>query len=902
MEKNKISRERDTVARLEKLLFDQNWLLLSAELTSERLKSFKQSEPATFKKLFEIAHACVAHDLSQQAVAEDSSCLDFFSSVHPIYGSILVELLDITDIDVKIDFYNKAGSIYLTGNQLLQALPYYTRAYLLLYYYPEIITIEKAKLTKQILQRITQIECWLQATIFLNSLHLTAKKHDLTDVITRGFNFFDKLLQSKINCVLLHFFYQCFTPTVNRYLENLANQLQCSVDEDSDLNQFTIIIKQKILVLAEQLNQHKILLADTMLDLKQELSRLITACYTLVYNVIRDRNLTEIDEICDLIQPHQNNLPISTPPLYTATYEELSTDTGTWHQLWQGLAHAEQDLKLDFDSDLPLDTARYTRTVKAIIQRLCERIVTIIGKPSCAFAVIAQGSLARHEALPTSDLDLTILIASDDSDLRDQLASYFDHFLTSLNAWLSLLQGQWVCTANLIESDDVPKYERQSYQYNKLSTGLRIDPMDLNVTVHDNPFFLNTPTELANQVIQFCQTVESLPSVSHRIIANSLLKVCLLYSSEDNAEQLLLDYQVALDQLDMTGSSILTQYYENRLSQYQTELIRFNQLWQRRLTASNDQSIFFIKECLRLLTDWSNAVQDKNIVPYFVTGVRYTRHLLIRLKYQAEVGLKDLSNNWQRFENCFTFVIQPILYTCNYPHTNTYIDPLFDCLMQGFGCRNKSEQEIFEPTNLLNWLLQHQADFVTHEKFYDALLATSTTSFLSGYADAISILPEIDTKPWQTLLDKPDLLGYCQSERLAYQKLTQSLLSMTQNINPEIDGVVLLSWYGYDNQLYQRYLQLNEASQWIEPDSGNIKRHYASSLHRVASIETTSYALHIKQMPTLPLVERGIDILTRRLMSRGTPANLLARLEVNTKKYTISYPILISQTVGQQTQ
>jgi hypothetical protein len=436
---------------------------------------------------------------------------------------------------------------------------------------------------------------------------------------------------------------------------------------------------------------------------------------------------------------------------------------------------------------------------------------------------------------------------------------------------LQLCHGQWLCDQYIIEQPNAPAYARQVSKFRFLSAGLRIDPMDLEKLKQNASRLMSTPRLLAQWVADYCRQPQNITDEKEKVLAHSLLYAGLLYTSDISAKNLVTKYHAQLSDLlhqDLpnplknnplnalmtTNLSVFKAYVFCRMSEYQKEDKYIQQLWSQRHSWSTDRALLFTKTCLRLLTEWcqtlvilsgtTGQIQESTLLAlathhstngYFVNAVLAVRRLLLQLKYQLGHVVSPVTlSTLVELEPYLDYVINPVIAQYHeFAQLNVarLQDPLCDLLLtqqqdrelQTHQHNNVTQmmQLLSEPEKLVAWLRRHQANRDDYSRFYSAFAQKGREKLLNQYIDVLIRLNE-QPELVQSWMHIPDLLGYRQSERLAYQQLGHDLLAMTQASPEDRHLTACLTWFDDAGTRHERFLTRGVIDQIIDKTNLNI--------------------------------------------------------------------------------
>lgn len=143
------------------------------------------------------------------------------------------------------------------------------------------------------------------------------------------------------------------------------------------------------------------------------------------------------------------------------------------------------------------------------------------------------------------------------------------------------------------------------------------------------------------------------------------------------------------------------------------------------------------------------------------------------------------------------------------------------------------------------------------------------------------------------LLSIPNRDGFRQSFRVEYAKLDRMLNAMTQDAPPTA-GLVVKVVGLIDSEV--KYLRSDVVSQ-VMSQHWHILKYYQNSAHNVSPAEGEGFSVHLKEMPSQPMMEYAIHSFTSRLIGEGTPPSRLLRFEVSQGNRRMAYPVLASMTI-----
>ena len=530
----------DTLTRLQTSLAEHNYKALKQDFKSESLLCFKQANTAILSQLFTIAHQVVAQVLADEPSPPSSTETH---RLHPVYGALIHTLFEdpTRNTELQIHFYQAAGDNYYHAHRFNEALPYYTRAYELSKHLP-LSNKKLPEISHELSQRLTQLELRWSVTLYLSKLNTPGFTVDF-ECIHEGLLLAHQQLQFQLAPRTVIKFYADFKPTLNVYFSQLNAELQRMYAHSSQAQ------------LTQKLNDHLWPIIQIISSHQQRipgnnacLTELITAGYQLINNLIKNQTMSEQAKTALSLALNEKKNHFAQMNHLELSYDNQHTLIGT--TLRKTLAKAERTLAKTSLTQQAL--ADYSNTLKEdVLEPLCRTIQRWLSSPPCEFTLIATGSLARLEAMPSSDLDLAILLnpSQHSSQAIQSLrqAPYFKQFLDALDYGLQLITGRWQINTQPIEHHDRSPHLRQEEHYFRVLNGLRVEPMDHDCMQEAFPPLVQTPDELAKWVVEPLQN-PTRQNDKTKILRHSLLHTTTIYSSHPSKKNLHKIYQDTLQQ------------------------------------------------------------------------------------------------------------------------------------------------------------------------------------------------------------------------------------------------------------------------------------------------------------------------------------------------------------------
>ena len=863
----------ETLTRLKNALNNRHYDTLQNDFKPENLLCFKQANPNLLNELLSIAHQLVAHTLTKPTTGWHYDLSEPYQ-LHPVYGALIHTLFQdsIHNTKLQVNFYQTAGDNYYNAHKLHEALPYYTRAYELQKHLPQSHK-KNPDVCNTLSKRLAQLELGWHTDMYFLRLK-TSKLEISIELIQEGLSLANQLLIAEFSPHCTMQFYETFSSTLETYLNSLNTTLQ-KLYIKSGYEPLENMMNNTLWPIIKILSSHHHHLKNDT----SYLTQLIELGYRLIPNLINNAisNNTEQQTLSLLLNKKKNNfsqhtklqslnLPQTTlvgPTLRTT----LSKATHCLTESARSQTHSFKYKKIQAAPHRQTNNAftqehlsSYTNTLKGhVLNPLCAVIQRWLGPPPCEFTLIAAGSLARAEAMLSSDLDLAILLNPSTKDPNKikhiRQAPYFKNLLSALDQGLQLITGRWQVSNQPIEHSNQSPLLRQDKLYFQIANGLRVDPMDNDFIDSALPPLVQTPTTLAQWVLQPLQT----PATSNqndktKILRHSLLQTTFLYASHPSTKNLHTLYQQALRQIlnqtTPTPSHFLfgtatheIMYWHHRWWAYrQNDLRRLQHSCEKGAQLTVDQSILWVKECLRVLADWTTGLtvlqqallhasettvsqSSYQLAPYWIKSCQAARLCLLHLKCLLEnpetCGKELLNTQWLDVAAAFKWVLAPILtqfkhYKNNFcnrqdnklshstPKLQCYplspLEPFYnDQTLDPLACywfahlkRDKnpslqaSQSSHHNLMALIKWLHHHHATLNDYRRFYRCYSLQSTSHQNSKDTSRRQFIQFVKTlQPnafllHQSLLNIPNSAGFRLSEFEAYQQLTQAIEALKQ--------------------------------------------------------------------------------------------------------------------------
>jgi Ran GTPase-activating protein (RanGAP) involved in mRNA processing and transport len=922
--------------RLENYQMPTEVNILAQEYTEEKLIILDQCPHELLPHFFNIAHSVVSYELALNQPSSDQV-------IHPVYGALIRFFFQShrrLSPHHEIVFFYKAGKIYLKQQKFNLAITCFHHAYKRCH-----LHALSHRLENKLKKKLNQLEVLIYHHFFLQlELNSSSTTEPLKSKLDRCLMIADRLTKENLRKELN----SCYQlPIFIPYLESIDIALKRLVNEQENRRHFQELI-ETLFWLAERINVH--------VTVDGTLKELLSHCYQLMYNILRDQALN-MPELMQRLSDHENGLFESRKRTAELQATLLSTLMPTWPTFLQKLMAEAATFNSLVDEAFSKQLIKYTSTIKEATHTLCQQLRLVLGEPPCHFAVIGFGSISREEILPHSDLDICVLIDAGHlgRETRSQLRAhhYFTYFIQALNQLLKLGYGQWQCIAINRDKESAPSYLRQETLYEMIDTGLRIDSMD----IEEMNAIINLPAPMAAWVIEHCASSNEKLNDKHRTIAYGLLTPTAIYSSNEVPDHngnthhpILTAYLDALQAnlnefsqpMHPSVPNSITLPLFNKLSyflkQSKHEMNWLLTLWQQRDKWSVDKAYLFIKRSLWVLDLWTMLESlrvNQCYVPevlvtttqrltallqynksghYFIQSVRRCRQLFLMIKHKINDDAKLLTFiNDEQFQSCFIHTVLPVAYLLKHVQLFTQdnnTDPHADLLAAVFTNKDKDNTLLVETvkslsTQTMGWLHANGAKLEDYKRLYKVILKSQDETDIQEFIHYFNQTYGFYSPITQTLARIPNEIGYRQLERLTYERLFADLLAITQDHSQAAAAekavlTVNLEWFDAQGECHQRFLSPVIANAILDKDL-NIKKYYKNSFHRVSPIRFEEHSLHIKQLPTQPLSDYAIDIFTRRITGRGTVANTLARLTVTAGKRNCYYPVLISGTAQGET-
>lgn len=548
----------------------------------------------------------------------------------------------------------------------------------------------------------------------------------------------------------------------------------------------------------------------------------------------------------------------------------------------------------------PQDMFHYWKTF--IKEQLIRDCFAILGDPPCRYDIRAMGSLGKKEPCPFSDLEYFILVED------DQWRPYF--------VKLALLLEMQVIFVGETASNEFPVF---TVLGSSNLSGFHIDQ-----GAGDGNDWIRTPDHMAeHQRLNF--------------IGPNTLQITSLQSSSlvtDSPDLFTRYIQKANERLDELQDGVM------RRKRYARELLRmrvldFNKYWRIPFSLElqslhlKDQYILLLNY---LLTDLAlyfrvEATGSRKIISSLVDRKIFTAasgYVLqevieaiyaIRIRIHNHYGyqndevsyLKTVTPNcaitiseFETLEQAYWLVILP-LYTRlekivdadenQFESQFNNIDLLDDAFELQKGKKHESLKRV--TYHIAKTLCRPEVSYHHHLKYYQQLTNTpyrkNELRFLYLQTLAGHNSPHI-----ARLADISDVKGIRCSYRNRQHFLRKAIERIPQSKTMQKDdrGIsvkVTTSWAGG-----ARYLNSAVIGKLLK-DDGRMRKCDPDSIHNVFYLE--SPALHFKEEPFEPLMEYAIHDLSYRVGGYVTPTVELVRFDVNVNGESISYPVLVSETI-----
>ncbi|PJD96745.1 MAG: hypothetical protein CK425_05220 [Parachlamydia sp.] len=537
-----------------------------------------------------------------------------------------------------------------------------------------------------------------------------------------------------------------------------------------------------------------------------------------------------------------------------------------------------------------------------LLKRLIKDTFAIVGDPPCLFDCRVMGSTGKEEPCPRSDIEWFLLIED---------AQHVPYFLR-----LARTLELQVISLGEDAALDLPVFTCIGVKH---QSGLHIDSGGNPAT---DSGLIGTPKSMAKY-----QSVTDYQPCS---LANTLRKTVSL---EQNSPKLFEDFQ---DFQEATLKEIFPDSNESFSTHHTFQLLsarleQFEEVWKTPFETPtihikvqftellnhflNDLSLYFNVQTGNTL-DLVDDLQKKEV---FTNESAELLREAVAYIYAMRVGL-----HVQYEEQKEEIVLEKIPEAALKQLKKIYcliLRPIYRRLKK---CLDKPEffHSYFSKINLLKWALSdevidpatieqikpivaHLAEHLalktitqsnksslsSHRKYYEYLSSLIAAEPLrTTYMDALISFKEhsniANLIPF--LANIPNRNGVRQAARIEQLELQTAILSMTTTV-PEGENPVFVRCRGMHDG---RYLRQEVANQIVD-QSGDLKRQYQSSAHRVAFATYDNFYLHFKQTPNHALMEYAVYALIGRFEAQLAPPVELARFEVQNKVY----PVLISPTV-----
>ena len=193
-----------------------------------------------------------------------------------------------------------------------------------------------------------------------------------------------------------------------------------------------------------------------------------------------------------------------------------------------------------------------------------------------------------------------------------------------------------------------------------------------------------------------------------------------------------------------------------------------------------------------------------------------------------------------------------------------------------------------------------------HEWHPEYPITPETDTLRQAYLEFLITLWPDNVPLYNELSDYPNPYGVRQSERLAYEKLSDSTNRLFQSNKPNHSDLPTVEIQCLS--LAQGYLRPSLIEHLIDLKTGRFKKDNSNpdikhSQHDVVRLDFKGHSVHIKAYPDFPMMDYLTDIFNRRLVGLGSPPSEFAVITVTlpAKKGQLPtpqrHPVLISLTM-----
>ena len=188
-------------------------------------------------------------------------------------------------------------------------------------------------------------------------------------------------------------------------------------------------------------------------------------------------------------------------------------------------------------------------------------------------------------------------------------------------------------------------------------------------------------------------------------------------------------------------------------------------------------------------------------------------------------------------------------------------------------------------------------------------MTAGTDTLRQEYLEFLITLWPYNVRLYNELCNSPNPYGVRQSERLAYEKLSDGINTLFQVNKPQQPNNTALPTVELTGvSCSQGYLHPDLIEQMIDLETGKFKKdntnlNFKHSQHDVVRLDFQGHSLHIKAYPDFPMMDYLTDIFNRRLVGVGSPPSEFAVITITfpakAGKQSISQrlPVLISLTI-----
>ncbi|MGE3920177.1 MAG: hypothetical protein AB7F64_04405, partial [Gammaproteobacteria bacterium] len=531
-----------------------------------------------------------------------------------------------------------------------------------------------------------------------------------------------------------------------------------------------------------------------------------------------------------------------------------------------------KDYRADFENNLTCDNviekqAVFSHNIQSLLQTISAKLVYLFGhKSSHDWQLLGLGSLAYGSMAPYSDFDCAILVSTEEQRTETFFLSFI-HALQTLIKAIGEPNGFW-----LDEGD---------FRY-------------LSNPRIDDRYLLNTPEGFVHALNKHISDGSFI--LSNELV--SLLRPVTIYRYQIESK-LLHDYQNKL-QAYFSNLRIFDQFINANYRHYaqtfsfinsppiniKDELIRALELWsqlavlsQRNITVSRLDTFKKLSSILdpdfysRFLKTWQ-FVHHQRCLRHFASHRQEDKpvdNIPLLVVYHQRIIWPLFQ--YDKFRTSTEKNLHPIIDTLQKPLEPSKLDTLLDEMSQSSTLEH-AVVKVYHLCSQKLHLEDRRWEYYLHFSHHPALC---------------SVLEQV-----------PNTSGFRGIERNSYEGLHRQLMTITCE---ELSEAKLI-WI-FQGKRFERWLT-KEAQNILWNNERQEFNHHYKVIHRHKVIRIclddtqNPVDIHLKCLPDRPLMDYAIDILSKRVIGHGTPANLLLRFELADKSKA-AYPLLVTQSMGKET-